>query len=104
MQAKPKKSGGSALNDLVDLNFGGPAASVVSPNPPQRTAASLDPWSPVGGAGGAGQTNTNKPAVFVGLDSPPGLVTGPGLSHKAASSQQTRVHQSAALCSSQSSL
>lgn len=52
-EAKPKKSGGSALNDLVDLNFGGPAASVVSPNPPQRTAASLDPWSPVGGAMGA---------------------------------------------------
>ena len=25
---------------------------MVSPNPPQRTAASLDPWSPVGGAGG----------------------------------------------------
>merc|ERR1712096_271175 len=35
----------SALNDLVDLNFGGP---VAGPNPPQRTAASLDPWSPVG--------------------------------------------------------
>ena len=51
MFQKPKKSGGSALNDLVDLNFGGPAASAVSPNPPQRTAASLDPWSPVGGAG-----------------------------------------------------
>lgn len=35
----------SALNDLVDLNFGGPA---TGPNPPQRTAASLDPWSPMG--------------------------------------------------------
>jgi len=39
-----KKTSGSALNDLVDLNFG----AVVSPNPPQRTAASLDPWSPLG--------------------------------------------------------
>ena len=39
----PKKPSGSALNDLVDLNFG-----AVSPNPPQRTAASLDPWSPLG--------------------------------------------------------
>jgi len=35
----------SALNDLVDLNFGG---TVTGPNPPQRTAASLDPWSPIG--------------------------------------------------------
>lgn len=42
----------SALNDLVDLNFGGPA---TGPNPPQRTAASLDPWSPMGeGASAAG--------------------------------------------------
>jgi len=41
----------SALNDLVDLNFGGPA---VGPNPPQRTAASLDPWSPVGEGANAG--------------------------------------------------
>jgi hypothetical protein len=33
------RSGGSssALNDLVDLNFGNPA-------PPLRTTASLDPW------------------------------------------------------------
>jgi len=47
-----EKAGGSALNDLVDLNFGGPAAG---PNPPQRTAASLDPWSPMGeGASAAG--------------------------------------------------
>jgi len=40
--------GGSALNDLVDLNFGGP---VASPNPPVRTSASgnVDPWSPTGG-------------------------------------------------------
>lgn len=37
--------GGSALDDLVDLNLGGPAQG---PNPPQRTAASLDPWSPAG--------------------------------------------------------
>ena len=43
LQKTDEKS--SALNDLVDLNFGGPA---VGPNPPQRTAASLDPWSPVG--------------------------------------------------------
>jgi len=33
----------NALDDLVDLNFGNPA-------PPQRTAASLDPWSPAGAA------------------------------------------------------
>ena len=33
----------NALDDLVDLNFGHPA-------PPQRTAASLDPWSPNGAA------------------------------------------------------
>eukprot|EP00092_Neocalanus_flemingeri_P101741 GFUD01130083.1.p1 GENE.GFUD01130083.1~~GFUD01130083.1.p1 ORF type:complete len:551 (-),score=146.26 GFUD01130083.1:1211-2863(-) len=55
----------SALTDLVDLNFGGP---VSGPNPPQRTAASLDPWSPVGeGAsavsgdpwGGMGAINTS---------------------------------------------
>jgi len=39
----PKSGGGSALSDLVDLNFGGPS-------PPQRTAASLDPWSPGGEA------------------------------------------------------
>merc|ERR1719234_3117065 len=44
-------SGGSALNDLVDLNFGG-GASAQGPSPPQRTAASLDPWSPAGGQGG----------------------------------------------------
>jgi len=55
----------SALSDLVDLNFGGP---VAGPNPPQRTAASLDPWSPMGeGAsvaagdpwGGLGAVNTS---------------------------------------------
>eukprot|EP00092_Neocalanus_flemingeri_P010249 GFUD01011042.1.p1 GENE.GFUD01011042.1~~GFUD01011042.1.p1 ORF type:complete len:594 (+),score=159.00 GFUD01011042.1:219-2000(+) len=55
----------SALTDLVDLNFGGP---VSGPNPPQRTAASLDPWSPMGeGAsavsgdpwGGMGAINTS---------------------------------------------
>merc|ERR1719234_125520 len=44
-------SGGSALNDLVDLNFGG-GTSAQGPSPPQRTAASLDPWSPAGGQGG----------------------------------------------------
>ena len=31
---------------------------MVSPNPPQRTAASLDPWSPLGGAGAAGGAGT----------------------------------------------
>jgi len=60
-----EKDKGSALNDLVDLNFGGP---VTGPNPPQRTAASLDPWSPMGeGAsaatgdpwGGMGAINTS---------------------------------------------
>merc|ERR1719495_318376 len=60
-----EKEKGSALNDLVDLNFGGP---VTGPNPPQRTAASLDPWSPMGeGAsvatgdpwGGMGAINTS---------------------------------------------
>jgi len=35
----------------VDLNFGGP---VTSPNPPQRTAASRDPWSPLAENGGSG--------------------------------------------------
>jgi len=35
----------SAINDLLDIGFG--------PNPPQRTAASLDPWSPLGESGGA---------------------------------------------------
>jgi len=47
----PASQGGSALNDLVDLNFGGPQG----PSPPQRTAASLDPWSPAGEGGGAGE-------------------------------------------------
>jgi len=42
--------GGSAINDLLDIGFGGSA----QPNPPQRTAASLDPWSPLGGAGAEG--------------------------------------------------
>merc|ERR1719420_1000202 len=46
-------SGGSALNDLVDLNFGG-GAPAQGPSPPQRTAASLDPWSPAGQAGDNG--------------------------------------------------
>jgi len=45
--------GGSALNDLVDLNFGG-GASGQGPSPPQRTAASLDPWSPAGHGGDNG--------------------------------------------------
>merc|ERR1719510_204673 len=46
----------SALSDLVDLNFGGPALTTTGPNPPQRTAASRDPWSPLaenGSSGGA---------------------------------------------------
>merc|ERR1719429_955800 len=42
--AAAAKGGGSALNDLVDLNFGG-GAPAQGPSPPQRTAASLDPWS-----------------------------------------------------------
>ena len=37
MQEPKQKT--SALTDLVDLNFGGPVPD-VSPNPPQRTAAS----------------------------------------------------------------
>jgi epsin len=45
-EKKEEKEKGSALNDLVDLNFGGPVTG--GPNPPQRTAASLDPWSPMG--------------------------------------------------------
>merc|ERR1719239_1922668 len=40
-------SGGSALNDLVDLNFGG-GAPAQGPSPPQRTAASPDPWGGIG--------------------------------------------------------
>merc|ERR1719233_46092 len=61
------KEKASALNDLVDLNFGGPVTG-GGPNPPQRTAASLDPWSPMGeGAsaatgdpwGGMGAINTS---------------------------------------------
>jgi len=55
---EPKKSGGSALNDLVDLNFGGP---VTSPNPPQRTAASRDPWSPLGESPAPGQPGGGDP-------------------------------------------
>lgn len=43
-EAKEKEKP-SAINDLLDIGFG--------PNPPQRTAASLDPWSPLGEAGGA---------------------------------------------------
>merc|ERR1719347_1352576 len=53
----PKKPSGSALNDLVDLNFG-----AVSPNPPQRTAASLDPWSPLGESA-AGQPGNSGQAA-----------------------------------------
>jgi len=45
-----QEKGGSALNDLLDIGFGGPG-----PNPPQRTAASLDPWSPLGGGSGGGE-------------------------------------------------
>ena len=53
---EPKKTGAgaSALNDLVDLNFGGPTATPPQPHPPTRTAASLDPWSPVAEPGSAG--------------------------------------------------
>ena len=48
------------MNDLVDLNFGGPA-------PPQRTAASLDPWSPVGGAGGGVLQQSTLPDPWGGI-------------------------------------
>merc|ERR1719486_1331 len=47
--------GGSVLNDLVDLNFGG-GAPAQGPSPPQRTAASLDPWSPAGAVGQPGNS------------------------------------------------
>ena len=72
----PSASGGSALNDLVDLNFGGGAPAQVPPNydlsclnpyhyqgpsPPQRTAASLDPWSPAGQGGDLGNGGGNDP-------------------------------------------
>jgi len=56
-EEKKPSGGGSALNDLVDLNFGGPVMNnslAQSPNPPQRTAASLDPWSPMGEKPAAG--------------------------------------------------
>jgi len=53
-----KPSGSSALSDLVDLNFGGP---VTSPAPPQRTAASRDPWSPLGESGAPGQAGGGDP-------------------------------------------
>jgi len=52
---KQPEKGGSAINDLLDIGFGGPG-----PNPPQRTAASLDPWSPLG-AGGGGPEATADP-------------------------------------------
>ena len=45
--AKEEKKPQSALSDLVDLNFGAPALTTTGPNPPQRTAASRDPWSPL---------------------------------------------------------
>merc|ERR1719336_3056705 len=52
--------GGSALNDLVDLNFGG-GAPAQGPSPPQRTAASLDPWSPAGAGGQPGNSGGGDP-------------------------------------------
>jgi len=65
----PAAGGGSALNDLVDLNFGGP---VQGPSPPQRTAASLDPWSPVrdvsgGGDAWGGSTHSSLPDPWGGI-------------------------------------
>lgn len=64
----PATGGGSALNDLVDLNFGGP---VQGPSPPQRTAASLDPWSPMGEAAGGdpwgGVTQSTLPDPWGGI-------------------------------------
>lgn len=83
-KAAAAAGGGSALNDLVDLNFGG-GAQAQGPSPPQRTAASLDPWSPVaeaqggdpwggvtqstlpdpwGGIGAAGAPSRGSPLVF----------------------------------------
>ena len=55
--AKEEKKPQSALSDLVDLNFGGPALTTTGPHPPQRTAASRDPWSPLAenGSSGGGQ-------------------------------------------------
>ena len=57
-QDEKKPGGSSALSDLVDLNFGGP---VTSPNPPQRTAASRDPWSPLGESPAPGQAGGGDP-------------------------------------------
>ena len=57
-QDEKKPGGSSALSDLVDLNFGGP---VTSPNPPQRTAASRDPWSPLGESPAPGQPGGGDP-------------------------------------------
>ncbi|XP_023337922.1 epsin-1 isoform X2 [Eurytemora carolleeae] len=69
----------NALDDLVDLNFGNPA-------PPQRTAASRDPWSPQGGGAndpwggasaavpadpwGGGAPALDAPAALSVLDAP----------------------------------
>lgn len=68
---KVPAGGGSALNDLVDLNFGG--GGQQGPSPPQRTAASLDPWSPVAEAGGGsadpwgGVTQSTLPDPWGGI-------------------------------------
>jgi len=51
---KEEKKPQSALSDLVDLNFGGPAVTTTGPHPPQRTAASRDPWSPLAENGSSG--------------------------------------------------
>ena len=52
--AKEEKKPQSALSDLVDLNFGGPTVTTTGPHPPQRTAASRDPWSPMAENGSSG--------------------------------------------------
>merc|ERR1719402_140016 len=68
--AEGKVPPSSGLSDLVDLNFGGSGG----PHPPQRTAASHDPWSPLGeGAGGGaadpwgGQPTSTIPDPWGGI-------------------------------------
>ena len=83
-----KANGGSALDDLVDLNFGNPA---TQPEPPMRTAASLDPWSPAGPPSGGGNLDpwgTPAPAVPVQNNDPWGIAPPQQQRAAAASPQQ----------------
>lgn len=64
--------GGSALSDLVDLNFGNPA-------PPLRTTASLDPWGTTAAAAVAGPPPALDPWGPPPPHPAPGLVGGNGL-------------------------